>query len=343
VIGTFGKDPKPEEVCTAGLPEAFLLLHQATGDERYLKFAAEIRHGNSKAEVQCASLMDWKRTFDSAAAHVYVMLARCYAQTELYRPKRSPSLLEMSAYMRHELLRAGGGLNVIGSASDGEWFSSSQNGAGMIGESCVTAHLERWLDSLMRLNGDLRYGDIMERTIYNALFDVRLRILRRCRNAAIRINDKDPVGISHGAYPYEIRCKWKAGDTMTLEMPMGWRFIKGHQLQEGKAALARGPVVHCLGTAQNEEILKRYPNFNGIVIDPASLGEPEPDPLGPSRRKKVTVKARVEAPGAWSKGAPHLTLTFTEFVDPTGIVTYVHLLDFTEAVEDELMDDCFGE
>jgi hypothetical protein len=57
----------------------------------------------------------------------------------------------------------------------------------------------------------------------------------------------------------------------------------------------------------------------------------------------VTVKARVEASGAWSRGAPALTLTFTEFVDPTGIVTYVHLLDLDKAVEDELMVDCFGD
>ncbi len=443
VIGTFGKDPKPEEVCTAGLPEAFLLLHRATGDEKYLKFAAEIRHGNSKAEVQCASLMDWQQTFDSGAAHVYVMLARCYAQTELYRLKGSPSLLEMSKYMRHELLRTGGGLNVVGSASDGEWFSYTQNGAGMIGESCVTAYLVRWLESLMRREGDLRYGDIMERTIYNALFAaqdpagrkiryftpftgprvyfnqdgfccpgnfrrimaelpqkvyyrsadkavavnlyttsrttveldedlsvelsqstdypssgrvdfrvtpsqeaafaVRLRIPRWCRSATIGINGGDPVAIPTGANPYEIRRTWKAGDTMTLEMPMAWRFIKGHRLQEGKAALARGPVVYCLGTAQNEEILKKYPNFNGIVIDPALLGALEPDPSVRPDGKKVTVGARVEGPGAWGKGAPHLTLTFTEFADPTGIVTYVHLLDLTEAVEDELMEDCFRE
>lgn len=443
VIGTFGRDPKPEEVCTAGLPEAFLLLHRATGDEKYLKFAAEIRHGNSKAEVQCASLVDWRQTFDSAAAHVYVMLARCYAQTELYRIRRQPASLEMSEYMRHELLRTRGGLNVVGSASDGEWFSYTQNGAGMIGESCVTAYLMRWLESLMRLEGDLRYGDIMERTIYNALFAaqdpdgrkiryftpftgprvyfnqdgfccpgnfrrimaelpqkvyyrsadkaiavnlyttsrttitldeglsvdlsqttdypssgrvdfrvtpsknaafaVRLRIPRWCRDATISINGRDPVAIPAGANPYEIRRTWKAGDTMTLEMPMAWRFIRGHRLQEGKAALARGPVVYCLGTAQNEEILKKYPNFNGIVVDPASLDESEPDPSVRPGGKKVSVGARVEAPGAWSKGAPHLTLTFTEFVDPSGIVTYVHLLDLTAAVEDELMEDCFGE
>jgi DUF1680 family protein len=441
VIRTFGNDPKPEEVCTAGLPEAFLLLYRATGDKKYLKFAAEVRHGNSKAEVQCASLLDWKQTFDTGAAHVYVMLARCYAQTELYRIMKRPSLLEMSAYMRHELLRPGGGLNVVGSASDGEWFSYTQNGAGMIGESCVTAYMLRWLESLMRLEGDLRYGDIMERTIYNALFaaqdpagrriryftpftgarvyfdqdgfccpgnfrrivaelpqkvfyrsadgaivvnlyttsrttmdldeglsvelsqatdypntghvvlrvtpsketvfTIKLRIPRWCSGAALTINREDAAAIPPGTNPYEIRRRWKAGDTVTLEMPMAWRFIKGHQLQEGKAALARGPIVYCLGTAQNGEILDKYPDFHGIVIDPASVAEPEPDPSIRPEGRKVTVQARVEAPGAWSKGAPHLTLTFTEFIDPTGIVTYVHLLDLSKTVEDELMEDCF--
>lgn len=442
VIKTFSKDTKPEEVCTAGLPEAFLSLFKCTGDERYLNFAAEIRHGNSKAEVQCASLLDWKQTFDSGAAHVYVMLARCYAQTELFRYKNQPSLLEMSEYMRHELLRTGGGLNVVGSASDGEWFSYTQNGAGMIGESCVTAYLLRWLESLMRMDGDLRYGDIMERTIYNALFAaqdpegrklryftpftgsrtyfnqdgfccpgnfrrimaelpqkvyyrcadnaiavnlfttskaivaldpdvsvalsqetdypnsghvvfnvipskeatfaIRLRIPRWCNNATVKINGTPPVAIPSGKSLYEIRRKWKAGDIVTLELPMEWRLIKGHLLQEGKVALARGPVVYCLGTAQNGEILKKYPDFKGIVIDPAEIGEPEKDQSIRPDGKKVTVKARVEASGAWSKGAPYLTLTFTEFIDPTGIVTYVHTLDLNKAVEDELMTDCFA-
>jgi uncharacterized protein len=442
VMRTFGRDPKPEEVCTAGLPEAFLLLHRATGDGRYLKFAAEVRHGNSKAEIQCASLLDWRQTFGSGAAHVYVMLARCYAQTELYRLMARPSLLEMSAYMRRELLRAGGGLNVVGSASDGEWFSYTQNGAGLIGESCVTAYLLRWLDSLMRLEGDLRYGDIMERTVYNALFAaqdpegrriryftpftgarayfdqdgfccpgnfrrivaelpqkvfyrsadraiavnlyttsratvelekglsveiaqetdypssghvvfrvtplrqatfaLRLRIPRWCQGASVGINRETPETVPVGANTYEIRRPWKAGDTVTLEMPMVWRFIRGRQLQEGKAALARGPVVYCLGTAQNAEVLSKYPGFQGIVIDPATIGEPEADRSIRPDGRKVKVQARAEAPGAWSKGAPHLTLTFTEFVDPTGIVTYVHLLDLGRAGDDELMDDVFG-
>ncbi|MDD4645061.1 MAG: glycoside hydrolase family 127 protein [Bacteroidales bacterium] len=442
VIKTFSKDAKPEEVCTAGLPEAFLSLYQCTGDERYLKFASEIRHGNAKNEIQCASLLDWKQTFDAQAAHVYVMLARCYAQTELYRYKRLPSLMDMSEFMRHELLRTGGGLNVVGSASDGEWFSYTQNGAGSIGESCVTAYLLRWLESLMRMDGDLRYGDIMERTIYNALFAaqdpegrkiryftpltgprvyfkgdgfccpgnyrrivaelpqkvyyrytdnaigvnlfttskttlalsqdvsvtlsqetdypntghvvfkvdptqeasfaIRLRIPRWCNHATVMINGKPAGAVPSGKPYYEIRRKWNAGDVVTLDMPMEWRLIKGHQLQEGKVALTRGPVVYCLGTAQNQDILKKYPSFSGIVIDPKGIGEPQNDNSIRPDGKKVIVKARVEAGGAWSKGAPFLELTFTEFVDPTGIVTYVHTLDLSKGVEDELIEDCFG-
>ena len=120
---------------------------------------------------------------------------------------------------------------------------------------------------------------------------------------------------------------------------MRWRLVKGHQLQEGKVALMRGPIVYCLGTIQNEEILKKYPNFNGVVVDPASLGEPEADPLFRPDGKKVKATARVEAAGAWSKGAPHETLTFTEFIDPTGIVTYFHVLELDKSVEDELVED----
>ncbi len=441
VISTFSKDKKPEEICTAGLPEAFLALYGCTGDEKYLKFAAEIRHGNNKGEIKCASLRDWKQTFDTKPAHVYVMLARCYAQTELFRYDTTPSLMEMSYYMRHELLKKGGGLNVVGSASDGEHFSYTQNGAGTIGESCVTAYISRWLDSLMRLDGDLRYGDIMERTIYNALFaaqdpagrklryftpftgqreyynndgfccpgnfrrimaelpqkvyyrcadngiavnlftaskstfafgqdsvtlaqetdypnsghivlritaskemdfPLRLRIPRWCHNGTIKINDGNTAPALPGEKPYEIRRTWKTGDTVTLDLPMTWRFVKGHQLQEGKAALLRGPVVYCLGTAQNAEVLKKYPNFIGVVIDPTSVGEPEPDSSRRPDGRKVTVKARVEARGGWSKGAPAETLTFTEFVDPTGIVTFFHVLDLTHAEEDELVSDCFA-
>lgn len=159
------------EICTAGLPEGMLELYRVTGDKRYLDFAADVPHGNNRGEVQLASLRTWEQDFSRPPRHVYVMLARCYAQTELYRLTGEDHLLHMSRFMRNELLKQGeGGLLVTGSCSDGEQFSYNQNGRGAIGESCVTAYVLRWIDSLMRLEGDMRYGDLLERTIYNALF-----------------------------------------------------------------------------------------------------------------------------------------------------------------------------
>ena len=158
------------QICTAGLPEGMLELYRVTGDKRYLDFAADVPHGNNHGEVQLASLRTWEQDFSRRPRHVYVMLARCYAQTELYRLTGEENLLSMSQLMRNELLKKGeGGMLVTGSCSEGEQFSYSQNGRGAIGESCVTAYVLRWIDSLMRLEGDMRYGDLLERTIYNAL------------------------------------------------------------------------------------------------------------------------------------------------------------------------------
>jgi len=158
------------EICTAGLPEGMLELYRVTGDRRYLDFAADVPHGNNRGEVKLASLRTWEQDFSRPPRHVYVMLARCYAQTELYRLTGEENLLHMSHFMRNELLKKGdGGMLVTGSCSDGEQFSYNQNGRGAIGESCVTAYVLRWIDSLMRLEGDMRYGDLLERTIYNAL------------------------------------------------------------------------------------------------------------------------------------------------------------------------------
>ena len=438
VLATFPKNPSPEKVCTAGLPEAMLVLYGCTGDKRYLDFAANQRHGNAAAEIKCASLRDWQQTFETKPAHVYVMTARCYAQTELYRFEPAPQLLNMSRYMRRELLREeGGGLTVIGSASDGEHFSYTQNGKGAISESCVTAYLIRWLDSLMRLEGDLRYGDVMERTVYNALFaaqapdgrrlryftpfegpreyyggdgfccpgnyrrivaelpqkiyyrfgengiavnfytpskkeielgkglsvtveqqtdypssghvtirvspsqptafPLRLRIPRWCPKATLAINAEAPVSVAPGTQPCELSRTWKVGDAVTLDLPMPWRLIKGRKLQEGKAALMRGPVTFCIGTAQNAEALKKYPDPGVLIIDPATLGEPVLDTSVRPDGRKVTVQAR--PPEA---NADPVTLTLTEFVDPSGVATYFRIPDLAKAGDDELMSDCFA-
>ncbi len=174
ILATFPTPQNPRYdaglICTAGLPEGMLELYRVTGDRVYLEFAADVPHGNNRAEIQLASLRTWEQDFSRRPCHVYVMLARCYAQTELYRLTGEQNLLHMSHFMRNELLKQGdGGLLVTGSCSEGEHFTYDQQGRGAIGESCVTAYMLRWIDSLMRLDGDMRYGDLLERAIYNAL------------------------------------------------------------------------------------------------------------------------------------------------------------------------------
>jgi uncharacterized protein len=436
ILKTFPKNPKPEEVCTAGLPEAILTLYACTGDPRYLRFAADTRHG-SHLEIECRNLRDWEQTFENRRrSHVYVMLGRCYAQTMLYRYEPSDQIMKMSRFMLRELLRKDGGLLVIGSGSDGEHFAYTQNGTGAISESCVTAYLIRWLDSLMRLDGDLRKGDIIERAMYNALFaaqspsgrqiryftpfagprqyfdidgfccpgnfrrimaelpemvyyrtkdggvaidlftpskksidlgggrtvtiqqetdypntglvkivvtpseaaefPLRLRIPRWCPTAKLTINSEPVVDVSSGEKPYTITRKWAAGDMVTLDMPMPWRLVRGRKLQEGHVALLRGPVVYCIGTAQNAELLKKYKDPRELTIDPASLGQPVADPS--VRPNGLKVLAKAWPPGARSEGAAPLDVVLTEFVDPSGIATYFRVPDGAKTVDDELVD-----
>ncbi|MHB8901435.1 MAG: beta-L-arabinofuranosidase domain-containing protein, partial [Thermoguttaceae bacterium] len=341
------------QICTAGLPEGMLELYRVTGDRRYLDFAADVPHGNNHGEVQLASLRTWEQDFSRPPRHVYVMLARCYAQTELYRLTGEDKLLDMSRLMRNELLKRGeGGMLVTGSCSDGEQFSYNQNGRGAIGESCVTAYVLRWIDSLMRLEGDMRYGDLLERTIYNALlaanapdgrwiryftpftgdrqydtrdffcccgnyrravaelpqkvyyrtpeggialnlftnsrktfqvggvpvtlrqetsypndgqvkltfsvpgpaaFPLQFRTPRWCSQVTVRVNDEPPVPIDPSAQKlgcHVLDRTWNDGDVVQISMPMAWRLLRGRALQDGRAALLRGPVVYCIGKDQ---------------------------------------------------------------------------------------------
>jgi len=168
-------------------------------------------------------------------------------------------------------------------------------------------------------------------------FPLRLRIPRWCPKATVQINSETPVVVSPGAQPCELRRTWKPDDVVRLDLPMPWRLIQGRKVQEGKVALMRGPIVYCIGTAQNAELLKKYPDPGELTIDPRTLGEVVPDTSVRPNGRMVTVQAL--PPG--TNAAP-VTVVLTEFVDPSGIATYFRIPDLTKAVDDELMSDCFS-
>ncbi len=159
----------PPGTSIAGITEGFVELYRVTGEDQYLDFAKQLQYEPHWYYLKPFDA--WEKKISQASYHVYVMLSHMYPDTELYRLIGGEDYLRKSLWMKQELLEKGrGGLLVTGSTSKGEHFTYDQEGAGNIEESCVTAYLLRWLDSLMRLEGDMRYGDIMERAIYNALF-----------------------------------------------------------------------------------------------------------------------------------------------------------------------------
>lgn len=165
-------------------------------------------------------------------------------------------------------------------------------------------------------------------------FALRLRIPQWCPKARLTVAGEPSCEVTSDGVFHEIRRIWQPGDTVMLNMPMPWRLIRGRRLQEGRVALMRGPVVYCIGTAENAALLAAHPEARDFIVDPASLGEPAPDTSVRPDGLKVT--ARAWPADSQAEGGAPLSVVLTEFVDPSGIATYFRIPDLSQAVDDEL-------
>ena len=98
----------------------------------------------------------------------------------------------------------------------------------------------------------------------NRPFDVMLRIPDWAEGSKLQVNGKS-AGVEAKAGSYaKINRSWKAGDVITLEMPMEAKLLVGHpRIEEirNQAAIKRGPVVYCVETPdlpENTDILDVY-------------------------------------------------------------------------------------
>lgn len=410
-----------------GIDRTMLTLYKITGEKRYLNFCQE-KH----------NLMNWDPGIvvgrrDLIGGHIYGYMAASLAQLELYRIQTDEKLL-IPTMKALDFLNAHDGMAITGGAGQVEIWTDDQDGRGDLGETCATAYQIRVYDSMLRLMGDPRFGDLIERTVYNALFGAQSPDGRQIRyftpfeghrvyhntdtyccpcnyrrivaeipsmiyyrtgngiavnlysvstadikmegnNVAIRQETNYPNSghvVIHidpdkpASFPVKLRIPlwsknssvlvngnpaetecipgnfavieriWKAGDKLTLEMPMEWRLVKGRQQQAGRVAVMRGPLIFCLDPGQKDELaLKDGADLGKLIIDLESI---EKSPVPDNSVRPDGIGCRLRAGNSqWAMGNPaNLMLTLTEFADPNGKCTYFRTPDLSVAVDDEL-------
>jgi len=152
-----------EHVAITGLHRTILTLYNVTGNDHYLDFCL---HQLKLPDIDPGIIIGRKELIEG---HIYAYMAICLAQLELYRIKPDENLL-LPTMKAMEFMTSQNGMSISGGAGQAEIWTNDQDGRGDLGESCATAYQLRVYDNLLRLKGDSRFGDIMERTIYNALF-----------------------------------------------------------------------------------------------------------------------------------------------------------------------------
>jgi hypothetical protein len=150
-------------VAITGLHRTMVALYSTTEDNRYLDFCLKqlrLKSWDPGIVIGRRKLIE---------GHISGYLSAALAQLELYRLHPDEKLLKPSMKAMN-FITAANGMSITGGIGQAEIWTDDQDGRGDLGETCATAYQLRIYDNLLRLKGDSRYGDIMERTVYNALF-----------------------------------------------------------------------------------------------------------------------------------------------------------------------------
>src|SRR5271165_6239138 len=153
--------------------EPIVLLYRLSGDTRYLKFAAYIVRSWDEpgGPAVAASLRAGRGVNKTANGKAYEMLSNLVGLCEMARAIGDRDLLEPVQNAWNDIVA--NRLYLTGSASAGEHFQGdhvlpNQTGA-HICETCVTTTWIQLNLQLLRLTGEAKYGDELERSFYNHL------------------------------------------------------------------------------------------------------------------------------------------------------------------------------
>jgi uncharacterized protein len=166
-----------------GLPassvlEPVVLLYDRTGEKKYLDFAEYIVACWSRPSKR---LPDGMRLVEDALAgknpdqmcapKAYEMMSCFEGLCELYRATGRREYLEATEKLADGIFREEATL--VGPGTSGEvWCDGAKKQTGVVNEpmeTCVTVTWMRLCDQLLRLTGNVRYADELEKNLYNGL------------------------------------------------------------------------------------------------------------------------------------------------------------------------------
>jgi hypothetical protein len=166
-----------------GLPassvlEPVVLLYERTGEKKYLDFAEHI--------VACWELpskrvpagmrlvedaLAGKNPVQMCAPKAYEMMSCFEGLCELYRVTGQRDYLDASVKLAAGIQREEATLIGVGTRNE-VWFGGAQQQTALVDkpmETCVTVTWMKFCDQLLRLTGDPRYADELEKNLYNGL------------------------------------------------------------------------------------------------------------------------------------------------------------------------------
>ncbi len=153
--------------------EPMVLLYRSTGDEKYLDFTRYIAElwEQEKGPKIISALAEKRSVKLTANAKAYEMMSCLAGLCELYRTTGetrylTPAINAWNDIVANQLL-------ITGSGSSGEhWTEPRQFLSAMkdqVAETCVTVTWIQLTQQLLRLTGEARYADELEKTFYNHL------------------------------------------------------------------------------------------------------------------------------------------------------------------------------
>ena len=166
-----------------GLPassvlEPVVLLYERTGEDKYREFAEHIVACWSAPSKRLPAGMRLvedalagKHPVQMCSPKAYEMMSCFEGLCELYRATGKHEYLDAPVKLADGIFREEATLIGVGTRNE-VWFGGAKQQTGVVEkpmETCVTVTWMKLCDQLLRLTGDVRYADELEKNLYNGL------------------------------------------------------------------------------------------------------------------------------------------------------------------------------